>query len=83
MLGLGEGELHFLRKSAGEVVAADRDGALPDDASAVGDDEVGRIGADLECDDARLGIVFFRVNVLAEEIVRHEVAQRERAIWTT
>ena len=54
VLGLGEGELHVLGQGAGEVVAAERDGPLPDDAAAVGDDEVAAVGADVEGDDAVL-----------------------------
>ncbi len=42
MLGLGEGELHVLGQGTGEVVAAQRNRPLPDDLSAVGDDEVAR-----------------------------------------
>jgi len=35
VLGLGEGELHVLDEGFGEIAAAERDGALPDDAVAV------------------------------------------------
>ena len=54
VLGLGEGELEVLGQGAGEVVAAQRDGPLPDDAAAVGDDQVAAVGADVEGDDAAL-----------------------------
>ena len=50
VLGLGEGELQLLGQGPGEVVAADRHVPLPDP-GAVGDDQVGVVGADVEQDD--------------------------------
>ena len=52
VLGLGEGQLEVLGQGAGEVVAAQRNGPLPDDLLAVGDDQVGVVGADVQGDDA-------------------------------
>ena len=41
-----------LDRAPREVIAAERNRPLPDDLFAVGDDEVGAIGADVEGDDA-------------------------------
>ncbi len=56
MLGLGERELQFLGERLGEMIAAERDIALPD-AIAVGDDQIGRVGAQRDDDDRRRRIL--------------------------
>lgn len=69
------------------MAAAERNGALPDDLRAVGDDEVRRVGADVEDDDATLlaaGRVLGRSLLgrvratLLEQLVGGEIAQRQR-----
>ncbi len=55
VFGLGEGELQLLGEGAGEVVAADRHVALPD-AGAVGDDQVGVVGSDVQ-QDVGVGLI--------------------------
>ncbi len=61
VLGLGEGQFQVLGQGAGEVVAAERNRPLPDDAAAVGDDEVAAVGADVQGDDAVLIAAAFAV----------------------
>ena len=67
VLGLGEGELQFLREGSGEVVAADRHVPLPD-SGAVGDDEVGVVRADVEQDDRVLASRTFQL-VEGDEVI--------------
>ena len=76
MLGLGEGEFQLFRQGAREVIAAERDRPLPDDAIGVGDDEVAAIGADVEGDDAVRFLLLLVVGPrsLAEHVVGDEIA---------
>ena len=80
MLGLGEGELQLLGQRLGEVVAAQRNAPLPD-AIAVGDHQVGRVGAQRE-DDHRLGrivrIVFVRRRQVLQLVEDGVVVERQR-----
>jgi len=82
MLGLREGELHVFDERLREIAAAERNGALPDDFVAVGDDEVGIVGADIEGDDAIAALLFLFVaglsRVFAERIEREVIDEGER-----
>ena len=80
VLGLGEGELQLLGQGLGEVAAAQRHAPLPD-AVAVGDHQVGGVGAQRD-DHHRLGrvlrIVFLGRRQVAQLVEEHEVVQRQR-----
>jgi hypothetical protein len=72
VLGLGEGELQLFRQGPREVIAADRHVPLPDPV-AIGDDEVGIVGADVEQDDRVLRAAPLDL-VEADEVVQGDRA---------
>ncbi len=81
MFGLGERQLQVLGEGAREVVAAQRNRPLPDDAVAVGDDQVGVVRADVERDDAALlaaSLLALGGGGFFQQIVRNEIAQCQR-----
>ena len=80
VLGLGERELQLLGERLGEMVAAERHAALPD-AIAVGDHQVGRVGAQREHDD-RLGRIVGVILIGRRQVLHlvedDEVVDRQR-----
>src|SRR5579884_1185001 len=79
MFRFGKGQLEILGQGACEVVAAQWNRTLPDNAFAVGDDKIAAVGPDVQGDDASLfAAAFAKLRVLAQEIEGHIIAQRQR-----
>ncbi len=80
MLGLGERELQLLRQGFREMIAAERNVSLPD-AVAIGDHQIGRVGAQRDDDDRRrriLRVVLFDRRQVLQLIEHDEVVNRQR-----